>query len=109
MSVGMFMAEFDALQALQHSLLATLEDLTGARLTAAEPGGANEGFGTFAEADALRAAYERAAQGLANEFTDLKELAHSLVSALGDGAKKYEQTESDIAESFNSILAGIGA
>jgi hypothetical protein len=104
----MFMAEFDALQALEHSLLATLEDLVAPEM-GAESGAQSGGFGSFPEAEALSTAYAKAVQGLADEFADLRKLANSIVSAMGDGARRYARTEADVAESFNRVLTQVGA
>jgi hypothetical protein len=122
----MFMAEIEALQAFQKTLLGILQDLTGTvgataspaaatagdsldgLLSAAGSGLPNNGFGTFAEAQALSAAYANTVRSLVRQFEDVGRLAHAVLSALGDGAQKYDQTESEITASFTKILREIG-
>lgn len=114
-----YLEEISALQTYQKEILKALDDLTKANqsltgtvaLTAIDAvtgalgaGGANNGLGTFPEAQQLSKTYNSVMQTMMTNFREISDLVNAMANALGKSAKSYLETEQQITDSFTKIV-----
>jgi hypothetical protein len=114
-----YLEEISALQNYQKEILKALDDLTKANqsltgtvaLTAIDAvtgalgaGGANNGLGTFPEAQQLSTTYNSVMKTLLTNFEEISKLVNAMANALGSSAKSYQETEQQITDSFTKIV-----
>ena len=67
--------------------------------------GANNGLGTFPEAIELSNTYNTVMQTMMTNFREITDLITAMANALGKSAQNYLDTEQQITDSFNQIVA----
>jgi hypothetical protein len=104
-----YTVEISALQTYQSKLLGIMDSMVAQSVTlgvnAAAAGSGNAGLGTFPEAQSLASAYQSSMQSLMTNFEEITQLVNTMTSVLGTAGKNYAETEQQLTDQFNQIVA----